>query len=235
MRAHVTTALVCLALVAPGRAAHAEEVAEKVVELVTQAQEAYAEDDYAKSIELLTEAYALYPDPAIRYNMARAYEAHGDCEKARWAFSDVIDDQNADPDVRTTAQDGLRTMTCKEEGVALTPASEPSNPLHIPGWATWTCVGLGAVSMAMGGVLNAVSYDTHDELSTLGRSGDNKTEYDDVRAQLKGEILASRVFYGTGAVLVGAGLLALLVSEDEQPISILAAPGTLGLQAHTSW
>ncbi len=234
MRPYLASVLLLIASLAVGNVARADDVAEKVEGLVADAQAAYGEDDYARSITLLDEAYALYPDPAIRYNMARAYEAHGDCERARWAFRDVMDDEDADPDVRKLAQTGLRSMTCKEDGFALTPV-RPAEPWTVPGWAAWTCVGVGAVSVAMGGVLHAVSYETHDELTRLGSDGVNRPEYNDVRSQLEGEILSSRLFYGVGAVLVGTGLLGLLLIDEPVDLAILAVPDGFALQAYAAW
>lgn len=225
---------VVLCALAPTTAT-ADERTDQVLELVSQAQEAYAADDYGRAIALLNQAYALYPDPAIRFNMARAYEAHGDCEKARWAFRDVIDNEEADAEVRQTAKAGLKAMTCQEVAPVVVVGPEPDNDSGVSPWVSWSAVGLGVVCLAAGGVLQSGSYDTHDELARIGADGRSRAQYDDARTRLDDEIFASKLMYGAGAVLVGAGAVGLLFFEESASVALIPTPVGVSLSARATW
>lgn len=84
---------------------HAEQLFEK-------SAEAYRSGDFKAAVALLKEAYAIDPEPALLYNLARAYEGLGDVDLAIETYERYL---KADPKAKDRGAIEQRVVTIKRE------------------------------------------------------------------------------------------------------------------------
>lgn len=94
---------------------HAQESAadaqrERFAELVNQAKTAYQSDDYATAITYLQQAYFIDNNPALLFNIARAYEKMEQCGKATAYYKAVLRIPDIGEQVAERAKEGLATQ-----------------------------------------------------------------------------------------------------------------------------
>lgn len=218
----VVVALVALtASTAAAAPTATDENRARALELSKQSKDAYRSGRLDDAVKLLLEARELAQEPVLLYNLARAYEALGDAEKALSAYEQYLaEDPNA-RDRGATAQrvEALRQQIEarraleKERDEALRRSANravtqsPQPPARSPSVVPWIVAGAGAVTVGAGAVLGVVA---------LGRNDDAMAERSALRAEETKESAdsfanASTVCFVVGsAILVGGLVWALL-------------------------
>jgi tetratricopeptide (TPR) repeat protein len=110
------------------------ETNERAVELFQRSMTSYREGRFQEAIDLLLEVYRLKPEPVLRYNLGRAYEALGDMSAAAEAYTQYLAE---DPEAQDRkAIEGriatLRRQIAEREAPAPSPSPPPRSPAEPP-------------------------------------------------------------------------------------------------------
>ncbi len=111
---HGIFALTCATFVASPIVASAQDTDQKFQELVTRARTAYGNEQYDDAVLLLQQAYGLQPDARLLINIAKTFEAAGDCVRAVAYYKAFLRSGETDPDLLTIAGKGATDLECDD-------------------------------------------------------------------------------------------------------------------------
>lgn len=205
----------------------------RAVELFEQSRHALRAGDYEEARDMLIEAYSLFPQPALRVSLGRAYDGMGDTAHAIETYEAYLED---DPDAADRGEVEnrlveLRAQQREEEGTPEPPPPPPpSGPDETGPLVGYTLIGFGVAGLVAGGVLTGVA---SSELSTSQRASTTQIEalaaHDRARDLGIGGVAA---LAGGGALALAGLVVALVTSENASssaPSRARLLPGGPGL------
>jgi tetratricopeptide (TPR) repeat protein len=214
----ITGALLCSVLAA--RPALADGCIDAKVEHDV-AEAHYQAGRFAAAIEALKRADTLCHDPALRFNLARAYESLDDLEHAIEAYESYIAEvpnapnRGAVEQVLSTLRRRLRERSA-DPPRPMAPAPEPpmradDPPQSETGVAPWVVAGVGLAGLGVAIGLGVRALDLRDEATgapshlegtkALGRAEDYVTAAN-VTYAISGAVLTAGVAWGIVTVLL---------------------------------
>lgn len=190
----------------------------RAVELFEQSRHLLRSGEFAEARDHLIEAYELYPQPALRVALARAYDGVGDTAHAIEHYEAYLEE---DPDAADrgeieTRLEELRLLRREEEGTpAPPPPPPPSGPDTTGPLVGYTLLGFGVAGLIAGGVLAGVA------ASELGTGTRASTTQRDARAaygrsQDLGNVSVG-LLAGGGALAMAGLVIALVTGESSSP------------------
>lgn len=193
---------------------------------------AYKAGQFADAVRLYRQAYGLRAEPALLYNLAKAYEKLGQRDNAVEYYRRYLVSEGTDPKLRQRAEERVAALAAPgsspkgKGGAALTPPPKKEPP---PPGRTWlyTGIGLGAVGvagLAVGIGLYVPASAAHDEYVASRDELDKRAARD--RAQALGT--GSAVSYAVGGALLlgGAALVGYGLYKGRAARARSAAAGT---------
>lgn len=208
--------------------------------LFAEAEAAYQAGRFQDAIDRLKEAQAIAPDPILLYNLARAYEALGELERARDAYRAFIE---ADPDTsdrgaiegRIRSLEALIEERAKEKPGANEPAQpKPATKEVSASPAPWIVAGVGVVGLGVGGVLGGLSLGASSDAEDPSTSGLDASE---LASDAETLALAANVSFAVGGAIALAGVIWGVVDVVSLPasgeggasVSLRVGPGNAGV------
>jgi tetratricopeptide (TPR) repeat protein len=151
----------------------------RALELFERSSALYDVGDFSGAVELLERAYAEFPEPVLLYNLGRTHEGLGDYAAAIAAYEKYL---VVAPDAKDRGAVTRRVATLHARADELhrcapastAPPSPPAPAVSASGnvrerppsalrqAAPWIVTGVGALTLASGGVLSALAADQHD-------------------------------------------------------------------------
>lgn len=190
--------------------------------LFAEAEAAYQAGRFQDAIDRLKEAQAIAPDPILLYNLARAYEALGELERARDAYRAFIE---ADPDTsdrgaiegRICSLDALIEERAKEKPGAIEPARPtPTAPDASASPWPWIVAGVGVVGLGVGGALGGMSLGASSDAEDPSTSGLDASE---LASEAETLALGANVSFAVGGAIALAGVIWGIVDVVSLPAS----------------
>lgn len=216
---------VCAVVLFLAAAAASPAEQEQARALVRSAKEAFDAGDFATAADLLTKARALAPTPATLYNLGRALEKKGDLPGAEAAYREYLSLSPAAADrgaVEATIADLQRRIAEAKrlddlererqqraaEVVAPAPPPPPPPKPLLPRVAPWVLAALGA-----GGLGAAIGFGITAQSRHAAAVATPDVDAA-IATQAGAESFArvSTALYVTGAVVLGAALLWLVIA-----------------------
>lgn len=244
-----STALALLLTTPVTAAAQPADTVEKVEALAREARALYDAGEFGQAVAVYLEAYKLQPTAAVLYNVAVIYDKKlQEVDLAIDFYRRYISSPDADPAAVQRAT--VRIQELKVEQAARREADLARLPTRPPPTATpedtvlqpieverplssqtvWGFVALGSgVALAAGGaVMGVLANDAADRFAKSTDLGD-KLDHRDIA---ESRALVADVLIGVGAAAAVAGLLLIVLDDDEpaaQGASIGLAPTAGGL------
>ena len=206
----------------------AQDAEERALELARAAHERYRAGDAAAAVELLLEARRVHSEPILLYNLARAYEATGELQRARAAYRRYLDE---DPDATAAGAVRARIHAIDaelEERRRLAADAEAmrqrAERRRDPSAAPWLVGAGGLAALGAGAVAGAIALSRRDEALA--------SEVHDTRVGLYEEArdlaTVANVFYAVGAAVALTGLVwgiidAVIAAQSGGPIGRAAS------------
>jgi tetratricopeptide (TPR) repeat protein len=225
-------------------------------DLSAQAIDRFKAKDYDAAAKLFEEAYKLDSNPNYLFNIGRVYEEKGDIRAAVDYYQRFVKEPGVELEARELALQRLRVLKAileETDGKKEPPTDEPKDeqpppvegpkeptktqpepPAEDPGakkmWtAGFVLLGIGAVGMAVGGILGGVTLSKQNQLEGIH---DYKARVD-LAEQGRGLALGTDVLLGVGGALVLTGIILVGVSASKRRAKAVAArrvwPTGLGL------
>ena len=190
----------------------------RAVELFEQSRNALRSGDYAEARDMLVEAYALFPQPALRVSLGRAYNGLDDHAHAIEQYEAYLEEE---PDASDRGEIEsrlieLRAAQREEEGVAPPPPPPPpTGPDETGPIVGFTLVGFGVAALIAGGVLAGVA---SSDAGTSMR--DSVTQVQAQAAHARGRDLGFAsigLLAGGGALALAGVIVAIVLGESSEP------------------
>ena len=188
------------------RADDAEARHARAIDLFEKSEVAYDSGRFADAVALLRQSYALKKEPVLLYNLGRAYEALGDRTSAADAYEAFL---QAQPTAQDRAGLERRIATLRRE-VAEREAlrkqaleRERSRPVRSPSAVPWIVAGVGAASLAGGGVLRILANQRNDD----AKREPTYLEADSLHSQAQTFATISAICFIAGGAVLAGGLL----------------------------
>lgn len=214
-------------------------------ELSDQAVTRFKAKDYDTAASLFEQAYALDPNPNYLFNIGRVFEEKGDLPRAVEFYDRFVKEPGVQIESRDRAAQRLRVLRAivddsksKPEGKAEGPEEDGAKPEPLPTegpkdvedpnkpmkLAGYSLLGIGGVSMIVGGVLGGLA---------LGKRSDLKeTQIISERQSLASSgptlALASDIGLFAGLGLAATGLVLVLVARKRTKAARSALAPSLG-------
>jgi tetratricopeptide (TPR) repeat protein len=214
----LTTALVIALLAHP---AEAQDRA-RALELNRRAQESYQAGAVEEAIALLTEALEILPEePALHFNLARAYETAGQREEAISAYERYLE---LHPDAQDRGAIERRLVALREREVQPPPPPRviivptPPPPSGVDP-APWIFLGVGVLAAGGGIPFGVLSQDARAE-AVRDPVHDTAVEAYD-RAHYFA--ISANLLFGVGGAMALAGLIwgiVSLTSQGPSPVTL---------------
>ncbi len=190
----------------------------RAVELFEQSRHALRAGDYAEARDMLVEANRLFPQPALRVALGRAYDGLGDVPHAIEEFEAYLEEDPEAADHGEIEQRlvELRAQQREEAGEPEPPQPPPpSGPDQTGPLVGYTLIGLGVASLVGGGVLAGVAAS---ELGTANRASTTQLAAQAAhdRARDLGTVSVA-LLAGGGAVALTGLVIALVTGESAAP------------------
>lgn len=136
----------------------------RALELFEQSAQAYREGRFQEAVDKLLEARRFKAEPVLLYNLGRAYEALGKPSDAADAYAKYLEEEPEASD-RKAIEGRIATLRGQANELAAArrdpgPAREENDGLTA---VPWIVVGVGAASLATGGVLGFLANGKHDD------------------------------------------------------------------------
>ena len=190
----------------------------RAVELFEQSRHLLRSGEFEEARDHLIEAYQLFPQPALRVALARAYDGAGDTAHAIEHYEGYLeeDPDAADQGEIETRLEELRVQLREEQGTPEPPPPPPpSGPDTTGPLVGYTLLGFGAAGLIAGGALAGVAasdYGAATRASTTQREA--RAAYG--RAQDMGNVSVG-LLAGGGALALAGLVLALVTGESSSP------------------
>ncbi|MBX7192708.1 MAG: hypothetical protein K1X94_11650 [Sandaracinaceae bacterium] len=190
----------------------------RAVELFEQSRHALRSGDYEEARDMLLEAYRLFPQPALRVSLARAYDGLSDEAHAIEHYEAYLEEEPDAPD-RGEIEGRLvelRAQAREEAGEPEPPPPPPpSGPDQTGPLVGYTLLGFGIAGLVGGGALAGVA---SSELGTATRASTTQLEAQAAygRARDLGTVSVA-LLAGGGAVALGGLIVALVSGESSSP------------------
>lgn len=136
----------------------------RALELFEQSAQAYREGRFQEAVDKLLEARRFKSEPVLLYNLGRAYEALGKPSDAADAYAKYLEEEPEASD-RKAIEGRIATLRGQANELAAArrdpgPARDENDGLTA---VPWIVVGVGAASLATGGVLGILANGKHDD------------------------------------------------------------------------
>ncbi len=198
----------------------------RAVELYEQSRPALRSGEYAEARDMLLEAYALFPQPALRVSLGRAYDGLGDHAHAIEQYEAYLEE---DPDASDhgeieTRLVALRALQQEEAGTPPPPPPPaPTGPDETGPIVGFTLIGFGVASLIAGGVLAGIA------------GSENGNSRRDATTQIAAQAAYGRgrdlgyasigLLAGGGALALAGLVVALVLGESSAPPPAPRRPG----------
>lgn len=160
----------------------------KIEDLSSKATAAYQAEDYDKALDLFLQAYELKPEPAMAYNVARAYEARKEYANAEKYYRIFVEAPDVNLDARNDALQRIKLM--RELAVVESGSTEPTTPAASGGESVTVATRPEDSGQPADPIAPVDPDDNSGQTSSSQKSGPSPLTW---------------VFLGTGAVALGAG------------------------------
>ena len=209
-----------------------------------QAVDRFKAKDYDTAVSLFEQAYALDPNPNYLFNIGRVYEEKGDLKRAVEYYQRFVNEPGVQIEARERASGRLKVLRAIVDDNQAKPETKPEGPtddkkpepLPTEGpqdvadpnkkmkFAGFGLLGLGGVSMIVGGIFGGLA---------LGKQSDLKnTSIISERQSLASSgptfALVSDVTLFTGAGLAVTGLVLVLVARKRTKAARTALAPSIG-------
>lgn len=202
-----------------------QDPAERAGELFRESADHYKAGRFEKAIALLTEAYTLTSEPVLLYNLARAYEGHGELDKAITAYRRYLD-QASDVKDRGAIERRVATLEKQlaekkalekeaEDAKRRAAAAEREQPSPSP--VPWAIAGIGASGIVVGAVLGALANGRESDAT----AAPGQVDADALAKEGETFATAANVSFAVGGALVLGG-----VAWGVADIVLLPGPAT---------
>ena len=181
---------------------------------------AYRAGRFDEAIADFQKAYALSKHRDMLFNLGRSYEGKGDKANAvtayrRYLATDPVDESAIIQRIKQLGGDPTPLIP-KGEDPKAAPGLDPTQ--EAPEIATqgtnpwpWVLVGVGAVGVGVGTVLGVQALDDAD----AARSESSRSAAESLKDDAESGALLADVSVGLGLVALGAGVVWLLLDEEE--------------------
>lgn len=136
----------------------------RALELFEQSAQAYREGRFQEAVDKLLEARRYKAEPVLLYNLGRAYEALGRPSDAADAYAKYLEEEPEASD-RKAIEGRIATLRGQANELAAARRDPNSSRDESAGLTAvpWIVVGVGAASLAAGGVLGILANAKHDD------------------------------------------------------------------------
>lgn len=162
----------------------------KIEDLSAKAAAAYQAENYDEALELFLQAYELKPEPAMAYNVARAYEAKKDYASAEKYYRVFVEAPDVNLDART---DALQRIKLMRELAAVEDSSTQNSPTDDGN------AGSGVATNTTSSSLSGSNRGASEPMPPVD------TEASSSSSRRRGPSPLTWVFLGGGALALGAG------------------------------
>lgn len=212
-----------------------QEDRRRAVELYESSTHLLRSGDYERAAEQLEEAYRLFPQPALRVALARAYDGLGQTERAIEHYEAYLEEDPDAPDQGAIEGrlEELRLQHREEVGAPPPPPPPaPRGPDTTTPVIGFSLIGFGGAGLIAGGILAGIAASEHSA-STAPASTQVEARAAYGRAQDLGT--ASVALLAAGGALAMAGIvIAVTAPSPEAPATphtrVRAGLGSLSIE-----
>ena len=213
-----------------------QEDRRRAVQLYESSTHALRSGDYERAASQLEEAYALFPQPALRVALGRAYDGLGQTEQAIEHYTAYLEEEPGAPD-RGDIEGRLEELQQRHREEVGTPRPPPPPAPTGPDTTTpvigFTLAGLGAAALIAGGALAGVAASEHSS-STAAATTQLEARAAYGRAQDLGTAAVALLAAGGAVAMAGIVIAVAVAGDSSEPAAptarVRAGLGTISIE-----